>query len=53
MANVYTVKGDYNKALESYNRSLNIKRELGNVRAIGKNLYVIGSVYFLISQLGN
>jgi len=46
IGNVYHVKGDYDKALDYYERSLSIKEELGNKRGIVKILINIGIVYW-------
>jgi len=43
---VHTDKGDYDKALDCYERSLAIADELGNKRGNGMNLGNIGYVYW-------
>ncbi|HEX8127983.1 MAG TPA: tetratricopeptide repeat protein, partial [Pyrinomonadaceae bacterium] len=40
-------RGDYEKALEYYNRSLKIKEEIGNRLGIANSLHQIGNIHYL------
>ena len=42
---IYLIKGDYDLALDYYEKSLTIAEELGNKSAIGWHLVDIGNIY--------
>ncbi|HEY0003856.1 MAG TPA: tetratricopeptide repeat protein [Pyrinomonadaceae bacterium] len=48
--NIVLARGEYDKALEYYNRSLNITEELGDRSSVANSLHQIGSIHYLQSE---
>jgi len=44
--NIYFNQGEYVKALESYNKSLQLREELGDKKGISRSLNNMGTIYF-------